>query len=609
MFEMYNNFESKAKERMPSSLKSFFKALYDTFQKIYKNVTGKSLMPEGLASAYSSFVENNNAQTNNSSSVETNNGILRQQEIENEEYREVERRYKGTDQWMKAPNGKPTNLTERQWVQVRTPSFIKWFGDWLKAFKINNLIRSKALDISSYKTTAENAKEVYKAIGSVTNEDTNMNVAFVNKALGKIIRHKGYDPRLIGALKELFASAILMNEEKPDFTTPRADGSIHKQKNNIISFTHFINKVEIDGKSYFVRYTVQNLRTRKPDGIHEFHSQQLTDIKISNADIVSALFLQANPPAVASDLKLASFLKEVNDCSKVVDENGEPLVVYHGAKHPFFDTFNMGKSEEERAYENVPENTAWFTSSKEVAKTYSANGSFESPIYQKPFEEDYDFYDDEGGFYGATYSVFLNIRNPYTFDFKNTSFRGFATRESKVEYLTKKGKGHGKANYRYDEYDYVRNGDGSIRAFETREDAEAFIRANNLERSRIFGTDRRVFDTDTNYEAKKAKATGLYDGAIFRNVYDVGSYIYEAKGIADDYVVFNSDQIKSATDNIGTFSTANDSILYQSSSPEENVAREFSSDKNASQRYTYAYFSGMIDAGVYVSPAFIEMKP
>ena len=63
MFEMYNNFESKAKERMPSSLKSFFKALYDTFQKIYKNVTGKSLMPEGLASAYSSFVENSNAQS------------------------------------------------------------------------------------------------------------------------------------------------------------------------------------------------------------------------------------------------------------------------------------------------------------------------------------------------------------------------------------------------------------------------------------------------------------------------------------------------------------------------------------------------------------------
>jgi len=32
--------------------------------------------------------------------------------------------------FMKAPNGNPTNLTERQWLQVRTKSFKEWFGDW-----------------------------------------------------------------------------------------------------------------------------------------------------------------------------------------------------------------------------------------------------------------------------------------------------------------------------------------------------------------------------------------------------------------------------------------------------------------------------------------------
>jgi len=31
---------------------------------------------------------------------------------------------------MKAPNGKPTRLNERQWLQVRTDKFKKWFGDW-----------------------------------------------------------------------------------------------------------------------------------------------------------------------------------------------------------------------------------------------------------------------------------------------------------------------------------------------------------------------------------------------------------------------------------------------------------------------------------------------
>ena len=33
--------------------------------------------------------------------------------------------------FMKAPNGKPTNLNERQWLQVRTKAFINWFGDWI----------------------------------------------------------------------------------------------------------------------------------------------------------------------------------------------------------------------------------------------------------------------------------------------------------------------------------------------------------------------------------------------------------------------------------------------------------------------------------------------
>ncbi len=32
--------------------------------------------------------------------------------------------------YMLAPNGKPTNLTEHQWAQVRTKAFKEWFGDW-----------------------------------------------------------------------------------------------------------------------------------------------------------------------------------------------------------------------------------------------------------------------------------------------------------------------------------------------------------------------------------------------------------------------------------------------------------------------------------------------
>ena len=43
----------------------------------------------------------------------------------------VRAQYEGTDQWMKAPNGQPTKLNERQWLQTRTPNFLAWFGNWI----------------------------------------------------------------------------------------------------------------------------------------------------------------------------------------------------------------------------------------------------------------------------------------------------------------------------------------------------------------------------------------------------------------------------------------------------------------------------------------------
>ncbi len=42
----------------------------------------------------------------------------------------IRKQYENTDQWMKSPNGSDTNLTEQQWLQVRTPAFKEWFGDW-----------------------------------------------------------------------------------------------------------------------------------------------------------------------------------------------------------------------------------------------------------------------------------------------------------------------------------------------------------------------------------------------------------------------------------------------------------------------------------------------
>lgn len=43
---------------------------------------------------------------------------------------DIERVAKADGTWLKAPNGKDTNLSPEQWVTVRTKAFKAWFGDW-----------------------------------------------------------------------------------------------------------------------------------------------------------------------------------------------------------------------------------------------------------------------------------------------------------------------------------------------------------------------------------------------------------------------------------------------------------------------------------------------
>ena len=59
---------------------------------------------------------------NNISKNEEKSNTLNQQKAE------VRKQYEGLDKWMKVPNVEPTNLTEDQWVTVRTPAFKNWFG-------------------------------------------------------------------------------------------------------------------------------------------------------------------------------------------------------------------------------------------------------------------------------------------------------------------------------------------------------------------------------------------------------------------------------------------------------------------------------------------------
>ena len=79
----------------------------------------------------------------------TNNFYEQLGEVVESQKADVREQYEGTEQWMKGPHGEPTNLTERQWLLVHTPSFKEWFGDWEVVARIQALLKSKAIDVST----------------------------------------------------------------------------------------------------------------------------------------------------------------------------------------------------------------------------------------------------------------------------------------------------------------------------------------------------------------------------------------------------------------------------------------------------------------------------
>jgi hypothetical protein len=113
------------------------------------------------------------------------------------QYKEVRYRYRGTGLWLKFPNGKDPKLAERQWAQVRTPLFKKWFGDWETASLVDmsrsvwrddkapariNFIPSDKLKLEMEKLTGHEIQKVF-----ITDSD----VRHIKKNHGKNQRLQG----------------------------------------------------------------------------------------------------------------------------------------------------------------------------------------------------------------------------------------------------------------------------------------------------------------------------------------------------------------------------------------------------------------------------------
>lgn len=294
-------------------------------------------------------------------------------------------KYYGTSLYMKAPNGNDTRLDEPLWIAVRTPTFKKWFGDWEMLAIINEVENMPASAIRLHESLDKaGIKEVFKSFGEVENKRDGRVVVFPTKSAGKIHYHKGFNTgEVIRNFKSLFESAIPIISEKEILK----EG--HKVHGNVESYEHYINKFSANGNEYFIRFTVPVIRNNK--GAGNVHSSAISEVSIyKNGD--STLTLIQTPGSSSPsfiDGKLWDFLNSVNkkDVSKVVDENGEPLVVYHGTQSNFYE-FKHGKAIGSGDKFGYLGEAFYATNDESVAETYG----------------------------DRVIPIFLNLKNPYTVD-------------------------------------------------------------------------------------------------------------------------------------------------------------------------------------------------
>ena len=229
---------------------------------------------------------------------------------------------------MKAPNGKGTNLSPEQWVTVRTKAFKEWFGDWKKAFRVAKLQDSKSVVIPNninegkYELTQESAENyiLQNMRRGYRISDTGKTIFVYRKGAQKVASHSVDNEahlKSIAAIPEISSNAICIEEVPADPNKPKPKYDLYR---------YYICGLRIGKEYYTVRLTI-GLKQGK-----HYYDHSLTEIEKGNLiEIANGFIPQGGRtiPANAEgkDTKLIPLLR-INS-SKIVDENGEPKVVWH----------------------------------------------------------------------------------------------------------------------------------------------------------------------------------------------------------------------------------------------------------------------------------------
>ena len=191
-----------------------------------------------------------------------------------------------------------------------------------RAEEIRNM---PAIPIKKHDTSREYVREKYNSLGTAINKRDGKKVTFYHGVFGKMWRgENSLFAKIAPQLKDLFESSIYgFSSEDLLAGKKRPDGTIHKVHRNIDNYDYYVGKALINGKDYYVRFTVQNSEMKGNSGVHDV---MVTDVSIyenstgdaSTSRRITGERLVAN--GTISDAKLMHlFGLDVNNSEKDAD--------------------------------------------------------------------------------------------------------------------------------------------------------------------------------------------------------------------------------------------------------------------------------------------------
>lgn len=245
-----------------------------------------------------------------------------------------------------APNGNPSNLTPEQYKLVRTPSFKAWFGDWENAPETASKVideNGEPMVVYHHASTKfyhfnqdkqligwlgrgiyfSNNKKEFKEYGKV------LLSVFLN--IRKLFKVVGEGPSdIISEVKQL------SNERDNDLDVSK---TLKQNNYNGILFKHWDRGTIIS--------CFESEQIKLSDGSNTTFDANSPDIRFAEGGKISALLAPNGKPSNLTPeqykiVRTPAFKAWFGDwenapetASKVVDENGEPLAVYHGTDYEF----------------------------------------------------------------------------------------------------------------------------------------------------------------------------------------------------------------------------------------------------------------------------------